>query len=109
MSWVLLGLAIVSEVTGTLALRASEGFSRLGPSVIVVFGYAVAFLLMSFALKELGVSAVYATWSGVGTVGVAIGGYLLFAERLTAWTVVGMGLILAGVLVMNLLGNVEHG
>ncbi len=52
---------------------------------------------------------VYATWSGVGTVGVAIGGYVLFAERLNAWSVIGMTMIVAGVVVMNVLGGVRHG
>jgi len=109
MSWVLLGLAIASEITGTLALRASDGFSRPAPSVAVVVGYGVALVLMSMSLKKLGVGPVYATWSGVGTVGVAIGGAVLFAERLTAWTVVGMVLIISGVLVMTLLGDARHG
>ena len=89
MAWMLVGLAIAAEVTGTLALRASNGFTRLWPSVLVVVGYAIAFYLLSQSLKTLGVGPVYATWAGLGTVGAALGGYLLFAERLTPLTVVG--------------------
>lgn len=109
MAWVLLGAAIGAEVAGTLALRASEGFSKLWPSLVVVAGYGLAFVLLALALKEIGVGPAYATWSGIGTVGAAVGAWLLFDERLSAWSIVGMAMVIAGVLVMNLLGNASHG
>ena len=108
MAWVLLGLAIVAEVSATLALRASEGFSRLQPSVVVVVGYGLAFVLLAQALRTIGVGPAYAVWSGVGTVGAALGGRLLFGEPLTAASVAGIGLVVAGVVVMNLGGGVSH-
>lgn len=74
--------AIVSEVMGTLALRASHGLSRPGPTALVVIGYAAAFILLAQALKTLNVGPVYAVWSGLGTVGALAGGVLLFGEQL---------------------------
>lgn len=107
MAWMLVGLAIAAEVTGTLSLRASEGFTRLWPSVLVVAGYGVAFFLLAQSLKSLGVGPVYAIWAGLGTVGAALGGYLLFSERLTPLTVLGMGIVILGVTVMSL-GGAGH-
>lgn len=109
MAWMLLGLAIVAEVAGTLALKASKGFSVLVPSLVVVAGYGLAFALLAQSLRSIGVGAAYATWSGLGTVGAAVGAAVVFGERLTAWTAVGIALVIAGVLVMNLLGDVSHG
>jgi len=109
MAWLLLGIAIVSEVVGTLALRGSAGFTRLWPSVVVVIGYGIAFVLFAQALKTIGVGPAYAVWSGLGTVGAALGGYYLFGERLTAVTVVGMAIVVAGIVVMNLGGTGSHG
>lgn len=103
--WLTLGAAIVAEVIATSALKASEGFSRLVPSVLVVLGYAAAFYLLSLTLRSIPVGVVYAIWSGIGTVLIAIVGWLLFGQRLDAWALIGMALIIAGVLVMNLLSN----
>jgi small multidrug resistance pump len=102
MAWVLLVLAIGAEVVGTLSLKASEGFSRLWPSVAVVVGYALAFTLLAFALKTLDVGPAYALWAGVGTVGAAIGGWLVFSERLTMLTVAGIGIVVVGVVAITL-------
>ncbi|MCC5036618.1 multidrug efflux SMR transporter [Streptomyces sp. WAC 00631] len=104
----LVACAIVSEVVATLALRASNGFSRLGPSAVVVIGYMLAFVLLAQALKTLNVGPVYAIWSGVGTVGAFIGGVLLFGEEARPTTLIGVGLVVAGVLVMNLGGGLKH-
>ncbi|GAB2466730.1 DMT family transporter [Streptosporangium sandarakinum] len=108
MPYVLLGLAIVAEVTATLALRASSGFSRLGPSVIVVVGYLISFALMAKVLTSLNVGPVYAIWSALGTVGAFAGGVLLFGEQVRPITIIGAAIVVAGVVVMNLGGGVSH-
>ncbi|MET7320094.1 multidrug efflux SMR transporter [Streptomyces sp. NPDC005549] len=109
MGLLLVAGAIVSEVAATLALRASHGLTRLAPSLLVVAGYAAAFVLLAQALKSLNVGPVYAVWSGVGTVGAFVGGVVLFGEQLRTATLVGMALIVGGVAVMYLGGGVEHG
>lgn len=102
MAWVLLVLAIAAEVVGTLSLKASDGFSRLWPSVAVVVGYGVAFTLLAFALKTLDVGPAYAMWAGLGTVGAAIGGWLIFSERLSLLTVSGIVIVVIGVVAITL-------
>jgi small multidrug resistance pump len=97
--------AIICEVIATTALAASEQFSRLFPSIIVVVGYALAFYLLSHALKVMPVGVVYAVWSGLGVVFVAILGYLVFGQKLDLAAVAGIALIIAGVLVLNLLSS----
>jgi small multidrug resistance pump len=97
----LLALAIASEVTGTAALKLSEGFARPLPSAVVVVGYLGAFYLLSLALETLPVGLVYATWSGVGIVGAALLGVVVFEEGIDLAAVVGIALIVAGVVVLN--------
>lgn len=109
MPYVLLGLAIAAEVTATLSLRASEGFSKFGPSTIVVIGYLVSFLLLAKALTALNVGPVYAIWSALGTVGAFAGGVLLFDEPVRPVAIIGAGIIVVGVIVMNLGGGMSHG
>lgn len=109
MVWIMLGAAVGSEVIATLALRASAGFTRPVPSLVVVAGYAVAFWLLSRTLTVLEIGPVYATWAGLGTVGAAVGGWLVFDERLTPVALAGAALIVAGVVVMNVFGEVRHG
>lgn len=106
--WVPLLAAIASEVTATLALKASDGFTRWAPSVVVVVGYVAAFALLALALRGMGVGVAYATWSGLGTVGAAIGGALLFRERLTVVTATGIALVVVGVVLIGLAGEGEH-
>jgi small multidrug resistance pump len=101
-------LAIVAEVTGTLALRGSHGFTRPLPSVLVVLGYLAAFGLLAYALRTLAVGPVYAIWSGVGTIGASVGGALLFGERLTTPVVAGIALVVLGVIVINLGGTASQ-
>ena len=103
--WIYLTVAIFSEVIATSALKATEGFSRLGPSLIVVAGYAAAFFFLSLTLRTIPVGLAYATWSGLGIVLIAIVGWLAFGQKLDAWAVLGMSLIVAGVLIMNLLSK----
>lgn len=107
MAWVLLSIAIASEVFGTLSLKASDGFSKLWPSLGVVVGYAIAFFLMATSLKKLDVGITYAIWSGVGIVGAATGGVIFFNQHLSKMTVAGMAIIVLGVVVMNL-GVTSH-
>ncbi len=103
--WILLGLAIAAEVVGTSALKASEGFSKLWPSAIVVASYGAAFYLLSLTLRTIPVGIAYAVWSGVGVVLIALIGWLVFGQKLDAAGMLGMGLIVAGVLVLNLLSK----
>jgi len=102
MAWVLLVLAIGAEVVGTLSLKASDGFSKLWPSVAVVVGYGLAFTLLAFALKTLDVGPAYALWAGLGTVGAAIGGWLIFSERLNLLTISGIVIVVIGVVAITM-------
>ena len=97
-----LGIAIVAEVVATSALKASEGFTRWGPTALVVVGYALAFWLLSLTLRAIPVGIAYATWSGLGVVLIALAGWWLYGQRPDAPALAGMALIVAGVLVMSL-------
>ncbi len=100
-----LAVAILAEVIATSALKASNEFSRLWPSVIVVLGYGVAFYFLTLCLRTIPVGIAYAIWSGLGIVLVAIIAYFLYDQKLDAPALVGIGLILSGVLVINLLSK----
>lgn len=102
----MLGLAIALEVAATLALRGSDGLSKMVPATVTVIGYLASFALMAQALRSLNVGPAYAIWSGIGTVGAFAGGVLLFGEPLRATTVIGALTVVAGVVVMNLGGGV---
>lgn len=102
MSYLYLSIAIVAEVIGTSALKASEGFTRLGPVLITIIGYAAAFYFLSLTLKTIPVGIAYAIWSGVGIVLISLVGYALFRQTLDLPAIVGMALIIAGVAVINL-------
>ena len=107
--WLFLIIAIVAEVTATSALKVSEGFTKLFPSIIVVTAYAVSFYFLSLTLKSIPMGIAYAIWAGLGIVLVAVAGIVFFGQKLDVAAVVGMGLILAVVLVMNLLSHsVSH-
>ena len=99
--WIFLGLAIISEVIATTSLKSTEGFTKLVPSIIVVIGYTAAFYFVSLTLDTLPVGIVYAIWSGVGIALVAILSVIVLDQKLDAGAVIGMGLIIAGVLVMR--------
>lgn len=101
MHWLYLAVAIVSEVIATSALKAAEGFTRPLPSLIVVVGYGVAFYCLSVVLRTLPVGIAYAIWSGVGVALIALVGWLLYGQALDLPAVVGMALIVAGVIVLN--------
>jgi small multidrug resistance pump len=103
--WLLLGAAIVLEVIGTSALKLTEQWSRLWPSVIVVASYVGAFFLLGLVLKTIPVGVAYALWAGVGIVLVCLIGWLAFGQALDTPALLGIGLIVAGVLVINLLSK----
>lgn len=107
MSWLFLALAIGAEVTATLSLKASEGFSKLGPSIVVVAGYLTAFILLGLTIRELPVGLAYALWAGLGTVGATVGGLVFFGERLPGLVIAGIAVVVVGV-VMITLGRATH-
>lgn len=98
MPWILLSLAIATEIAATTALKASDGFTRLLPSVVVVIGYVASFVLLAKALKSLDVGVAYAIWSGVGTAVVAALGVLLFAESMSVAKAFWIAVIIVGVI-----------
>lgn len=101
-AWIVLSIAIVAEVIGTSALKLSEGFTRPWPSAVVVAGYAVAFYFLAVTLKHLPVGIAYAVWSGAGTALITLIGFAVFRQRLDLAGIIGIALIIAGVLVLNL-------
>lgn len=98
-------IAIIAEVLGTSALKASAGFTKLGPSALVVTSYAVAFYCMSMSLKTMPVGIVYAVWAGMGIVLIALIGWLVFGQKLDTPAILGLGLIIAGVVILNTLSK----
>jgi multidrug transporter EmrE-like cation transporter len=100
-AWLLLAIAIVAEVVGTSALKASAGFSRLVPSMVVVLGYAVAFYCLSLVLKTIPVGVAYAIWSGLGIVLITVVAWVVYDQTIDWAAALGMGLIIAGVVVLN--------
>ena len=101
MPYVYLALAIVAEVAATSALKASAEFSKLVPSLIVIVGYGVAFYLLTLVLRTVPVGIAYAVWAGLGIVLVAITGAILYKQLPDVAVVIGMGLIVAGVVIIN--------
>jgi small multidrug resistance pump len=97
-AWLVLSGAILLEVAGTVCMRLSDGFSRVTPSVLIFVFYAGSFALNTLVVRTLGLSVVYAVWSGVGTVLTALIGYLYFKEPATALKMVSTGLIVIGVI-----------
>ncbi len=101
MGYLYLGIAIIAEVIGTSALKASNGFTETLPSIIVVIGYSVAFYFLSLVLKTIPVGIAYAIWSGLGIVLIAVVGLVFFGQKLDVPALIGMFLIIVGVVVMN--------
>ncbi len=95
-------IAIAFETIATSALNASQQFTRLVPSTLVVLGYGASFWFMALALKTMPVGIVYALWSGLGIVFIAIIGYVVFGQRLDLPAMLGLALILAGILIIHL-------
>lgn len=109
MSYLYLAIAIVCEVIGTSALKATEGFTRLGPSIVVVVGYGLAFYFLSLTLKTVPVGVAYAIWSGAGVALITLIGWLVFKQRLDLPAIIGILMIIAGVVVIQFFSRVTHG
>ena len=103
MQWLYLSIAILAEVIATSSLKAAEGFTRLIPSLIVVFGYGTAFYFLSLSLRTMQVGTAYAIWSGVGTVIISIVAWLFYNQKLDAPSILGMALIISGVIIIKFL------
>jgi small multidrug resistance pump len=109
MGYLYLAIAILAEIVGTSLLKATDGFTRLAPTATVLVAYGVAFWMMSLSLKTIQVAVVYAIWSGAGIVLIAIVGWVFLKQSLDAPAWIGIALILAGVVVINLFSNsVRH-
>lgn len=108
-AYLFLAAAIVAEVIATSMLKASDGFTRLWPSVATVIGYGVSFYCLAQTLGSMPTGVVYAIWSGVGIVLISLIGWVVFKQSLDGPALAGMGLIIAGVLVINLFSrSVAH-
>lgn len=103
--WIYLSLAIVSEVIGTSFLKSSDGFTKLGPSVVVVMAYGFAFYFLSLSLRVIPVGIAYAIWAGTGIVLIALVGWAVFGQSLDVTAMVGIALILTGVVVLNVFSS----
>ena len=107
--WFFLPPAIAAEVAATSALKASEGFTKLPPTLFTLAGYAVAFFFLSLTLRTIPVGIAYAIWSGVGVVLITLIAWFRFGQRLDAPAIAGLALIVAGVVVMNVFSkSVAH-
>jgi len=104
-NYLYLTIAIVSEVIGTSALKASEGFSKLTPSILVVIGYGTAFYFLSLTLKTIPVGIAYAMWSGVGVLLITLVGLFVFGQKVDLMGWIGIFLIASGVVVLNVLSK----
>lgn len=108
MAFVYLAVAILAEVVATSALKATDGFTRLWPSLLVVGGYALAFYMLSLVLRSIPVGIAYALWAGLGIVLVALVGLLVYGQRPDLPAVIGIGLIVAGVVTIQLFSSMSH-
>uniref|UniRef100_A0AAU3GZV4 Multidrug efflux SMR transporter n=1 Tax=Streptomyces sp. NBC_01401 TaxID=2903854 RepID=A0AAU3GZV4_9ACTN len=104
MGYGLLAAAIAAEVAGTTAMKYSEGFTRLWPSLVTVVGYVLAFALLAQTLKTLSIGTAYAIWAGTGTAAVAAIGIIWMGETAGLAKLAGIALVIAGVVVLNLGG-----
>ena len=101
-NWVYLGLAIFSEVVATASLKSTEGFTRFVPSIVVLIGYCSAFYFLSLTLDTIPIGVAYAVWSGVGVATITVVSYVLYGQKIDTTGVIGIGLIIAGVVVLRL-------
>ncbi len=104
--WIHLSLAILSEVIATSTLKKTEGFSRFVPSLITIAGYSAAFYFLSLTLRSIPVGVAYAIWSGVGIVLISAIGWIVFGQKLDLPAVLGMALIVAGVVILNVFSRI---
>ncbi len=106
MAYIFLAVAIITEVTATSALKASDGFTKLVPSVLVIVGYGVSFYCLTIVLQAIPIGIAYAVWAGLGIILVAIVGMIHFKQVPDIPAIIGMGLIISGVVVINVLSKV---
>jgi multidrug transporter EmrE-like cation transporter len=106
--YIMLIIAVVAEVVATTALKESNGFTRAAPSVITVIGYSIAFYFLSLTLQRIPTGVTYAIWSGLGIVLITVIAWLLHGQKLDLAAFAGMGLIIAGVAVLQLFSNVSE-
>lgn len=100
-NWLFLSVAIVSEVIATSALKQSEGFTKLVPSILVLAGYGLAFYFLSLTLRTIPVGIAYAVWAGAGIALISLIGWIMFNQKLDLPAFIGIGLIVSGVVVLN--------
>ena len=100
--WVYLFLAIMSEVIATASLKSTEGFTKPIPSIIVLIGYCAAFYFLSLTLDTISIGVAYAIWSGVGVATITVVSYFLYDQKIDLAGILGIGLIIAGVIVLRL-------
>ncbi|QUS37326.1 DMT family transporter [Falsirhodobacter algicola] len=108
LSWVMLAIAILSEVAGSTCLMLSRQFTRPLPSIGAAVLYVVAFYFLSLSLRHISLGIAYGVWAGCGVVLTAVIGLVVFRQALDAAALIGLGLIIAGVLVINLFSRVGH-
>jgi small multidrug resistance pump len=109
MTWVYLAIAITAEVIATAALKATDGFTRIGPTILSLTGYAVAFYFLAIVLRTIPVGIAYAIWAGAGVALVALIGLVVYGQKLDLAALIGIALIVAGVVVLNTLSDsVRH-
>lgn len=108
MSWILLAIAIIAELCGTTALKYSDGFTKPMTAIFSVVSYVISFYLLSIIFRSLPVGIVYAIWSGVGIIFTAVIAFFAFGQKPDLPTIIGIALIIAGVVVINLFSNTSH-
>lgn len=104
-NWLFLTIAILGEVVATTTLKSTNGFTKLFPSFVVLFGYGISFFFLSLSLKSIPVGIAYAVWAGLGVALVTLIAWVLYGQKMDAWAFVGIGLIVSGVAVLNLLSK----
>ncbi|URJ32366.1 DMT family transporter [Blochmannia endosymbiont of Camponotus sp.] len=109
MDYLYLFIAILSEVIATASLKASEGFSKLCPSIVVVIGYTLSFILLSLVLQTIPMGIAYSCWAGLGIVFITVAGYVFYDQKLDSLAVIGIALIIIGVVLINIFSDtIEH-
>ena len=100
-TWFYLGIAILSEVLATASLKSTEGFTKIGPSVLVLIGYSAAFYFLSLTLEDIPIGVAYAVWSGLGVATITIVSVVYMDQKIDLAGVLGIGLIVVGVIVLR--------
>ena len=100
-SWFWLSIAVVAEVFATIALKASDGFTKIYPAFIVIIGYSITFIALAKVLQVLPVAIIYAIWSGLGIALVAVAGWFFFGEKLGVSEIIGIFLIIVGIVFLK--------